>query len=312
MILFGKQKANKRSVQLLTSLLYEMYPANEFTNLETINLYIDDLKQCLESFFPLSKPIADMLMETLVEKFIHHSTAIENNNISKAGVELILKHNQVIPKISLNEHMEIINQKEALDYIKQCLVENKDLSREVLINTHYLILKGIDTKNAGRFRNHEISIYSSEHKPTKAEELEETIYKYFQFYEQNKNSIDPIILAAEMHGKLCFIKPFTDGNGIMARLFMNYILMKDGYPLVNIIGNRENRIKYFQSLESFPTNPKIFYKFIMMSIFSSLVYSVRTVILLAPKYKGKYFYDRLVRKCGVDAREKLESVIPKY
>jgi Fic family protein len=37
--------------------------------------------------------------------------------------------------------------------------------------------------------------------------------EYFNFYKENKDKIDPILLSAHMHEKLITIHPFVDGNG---------------------------------------------------------------------------------------------------
>jgi len=311
MILFSRHKIDKDPATLAESLLNEMYPANEFDDLETLNLYANGLKKCSKSFLPLSKYDKNILKELLEERFIFHSSLIENNTVSKEGVQSILRENKVIPNISLREHLEILNQKEALDYLEECLSNNQDLGREVLFNTHYLILKSIDTKNAGTFRKCNATIFSSDYKPPKPKELDEQMYKYFQYYNQNLDKLDTIILASDMHAKLCLIKPFTDGNGIVARLLMNYILMKNDYPLLNIQGTRENKIKYFQALEEFPRKPELFYKFITLCAVKSLIHYIKSIILLAPRYKGEYFYEELTRKCGIDKRDKLFSLLSK-
>lgn len=309
MILFGRKKAIKNPKRLIGVLLREMYPVSVSTEMEKIGLFILELKNCIESFFPLSKYQLNSINEIIEERFIYHSCLVDNNSLNKSNVRAILRENKVVCGVSLSEHLEIVNQREALDFVKECLFNGEDLSRDVLLKAHYLLLKGIDTKNAGIFRDKEIDIFRSEHKPSKPEELEEQIYKYFQFYNSNKDDLDVITLATEIHGRLCFIKPFVRANGAIARLFMNYILMRDGFPIINIAGTREGRLKYFQALEDFPKNPKIFHRFITMCVFKSLVYYMKSIVPLISREKGKCFYEKVVRKCGVDNRDKLYSLI---
>ncbi len=54
--------------------------------------------------------------------------------------------------------------------------------------------------------------------------------------------------AFEAHLRLVSIHPFSDGNGRTARLLMNLLLLKAGYPPV-IIGP-EDRTQYIESLEA--------------------------------------------------------------
>ncbi len=43
------------------------------------------------------------------------------------------------------------------------------------------------------------------------------------------------------------IHPFTDGNGRISRLMMNFVLHKSGFPLLNV--HYENRASYYNALE---------------------------------------------------------------
>ena len=57
----------------------------------------------------------------------------------------------------------------------------------------------------------------------------------------------PIIIAATFHYRFVRIHPFDDGNGRMARLLMNMILIKHGYT-VSLI-RQDDRDEYLNQLE---------------------------------------------------------------
>jgi Fic family protein len=56
----------------------------------------------------------------------------------------------------------------------------------------------------------------------------------------------PVALAAQAHHRLAAIHPFIDGNGRTARLVMNLLLMRCGYPPTVIL--RVNRRRYYSVL----------------------------------------------------------------
>lgn len=54
-------------------------------------------------------------------------------------------------------------------------------------------------------------------------------------------------LAAQVHLKLVTIHPFSDENGRISRLMMNFVLHRHGYPMLNI--PYEKRRGYDKALE---------------------------------------------------------------
>ena len=61
------------------------------------------------------------------------------------------------------------------------------------------------------------------------------------FINDNLDELSPIELAAHAHYHLSWIHPYENVNGRMARLLMNFILIKNKYPFV-IIKNVEKKI----------------------------------------------------------------------
>ena len=54
----------------------------------------------------------------------------------------------------------------------------------------------------------------------------------------------PIIIAATFHYRFARIHPFDDGNGRMARLLMNMILIKHGYTVAIIQREEPRRVSW--------------------------------------------------------------------
>jgi Fic family protein len=66
------------------------------------------------------------------------------------------------------------------------------------------------------------------------------------WFHQAGGELHPVALAALAHHKLVAIHPFIDGNGRTARLVMNLILIRSGYPPTVIL--RVNRGQYYRAL----------------------------------------------------------------
>lgn len=155
---------------------------------------------------------------------------------------------------SLNEHLEAINHKEAIDFIKDNVKNQFELTESNLKQIHSIVLKSIDKANAGVYRVVPVMISGSTFLPPQPYLLNKLMEDYFHFYQENKTILHPVVLAAEMHERLVTIHPFIDGNGPTSRLIMNLILLQHGYPIANIQGDYETRMKYYAALEKAQVN----------------------------------------------------------
>ena len=275
--------------------LYNLYPNNE--DLDIILEDINELKKSLDSFRPLQGKHIEKLEQYFDEVFTYDSTTIEGNTLTLQETALVLNKGITIGGKSLREHFEIINHQEAIEYIKDIAKNNIEFDKRVLLDIHHLILKNIDISNAGKFRNVEVMISGSRHKPPTFLQINSKIEEFFEFYNDNKNSLNPVILSADIHEKLVTIHPFIDGNGRTARLIMNLILLKYGFPITNISSQNSLRDKYYKSLEISQTtdNKELFYKFIAKNVKISLIKYLEIISINSDtSSKGEYFYKRVL------------------
>nr|WP_244991536.1 Fic family protein [Clostridium senegalense] len=213
---------------------------------------IDDKKKTLDSKRPLNNHQLKNLKKYFDIELTYNSNAIEGNTLTITETKVILEDGITIGKgKSLKEHLEVINHKEAIDYVDDIVSKNLDISESVIKNLHYIILKSIDNKNAGQYRKTNVLISGSKHRPPESFLVEEKMRELLSWYFENKNILHPIQLAAEFHFRYVYIHPFIDGNGRSARLLMNLILMRNGYPITVI--ETEHREEYMRALEKAST-----------------------------------------------------------
>lgn len=216
---------------------------------------IDEKKKILDSKRPLSIQTLNNLKKYFDVELTYNSNAIEGNTLTITETKVILEDGLTIGKgKSLREHLEVINHKEAIDYIDDIVSKDMDISERVIKDLHYIILKSIDNKNAGEYRRSNALISGSNHRPPEHFLVGERIKELIEWYNNSKNILHPIKLAAEFHFKYVYIHPFIDGNGRSARLLMNLILMKNGYPITVI--KTEDRDEYMKALENASTSGK--------------------------------------------------------
>ena len=123
----------------------------------------------------------------------------------------------------------------------------KDLSLNTLLNFHKKLFQSTKNDIAGIVRSHQVAISGSKFMPPFPAEIYPLLTDFFKWYQKYKNILHPVELAALVHLKVVTIHPFTDGNGRISRLIMNFVLHRHGYPMLNI--PYEQRAGYYKALE---------------------------------------------------------------
>lgn len=220
------------------------------TSLEKILREIDILKEKLDSYRQFD---SYKITQALELEYTFESNRIEGNTMTLRETDMVINEGLTISGKSMREHLETINHQEAIGFIKDLIQKNNSLNEKDLLSIHNLILRGIIPEDAGRYRRVQVMIQGSSFMPPQASMIAKEMEEYFIWYEINKNKLHPVVLAAEMHERLITIHPFIDGNGRTSRLIMNLILMQKGYLIANIKGDYENKMQYYQTLETAQT-----------------------------------------------------------
>jgi Fic family protein len=191
--------------------------------------------------------------ETFVSQFTHDSTAIEGNTLTLAETAGLL-FDEIIPSSKpLREVNEVLNHRKAFDRI---LHYDRDISRTFILELHEHVMK--DTlrselnKEIGGFRSVQVYIRGVDWIPPAPEDVPKDIKNLLSWYTRNKKKLHPIVVAAYFHIGFEIVHPFVDGNGRVGRLLMNFILHKNGYPMINI--PLERRFEYYDCLQTAQVN----------------------------------------------------------
>lgn len=249
-------------------------------NIQTLLTEADKLKSELNEL--RSKLDNHTITEALEIEFTYESNRIEGNTLTLRETAMVINEGITIGGKALREHLEAINHKEAILLVEDIVAQQIAFSEYILKQIHALILHGIDRENAGIYRRVPVMIIGSQHIPPQPYLLQPLMEDYFIFYEENKETLHPIILAAEMHERLVTIHPFIDGNGRTSRLIMNLLLLQNGFPLAILKGDYDSRMKYYNALENVQTqkDKTIFFALIIETVINNLK---RYIYLLSNK-----------------------------
>lgn len=242
---------------------------------------IENKKARLDSLRPLTPALVSRLKEQFTVEWIYNSNAIEGNTLTLRETQLILESGMTIGGKSLREHFEVINHRQAIEYVESLADKKEPITAFHVRQIHKLVLSQIDDENAGQYRKTEVRIAGANHVPPEAWDIPQRMSDWEKWLRELERTTHPVEAAALAHHQLAAIHPFVDGNGRAARLVMNLILFRAGYPPAVIL--RVNRQQYYRVLSQADAgNPVPLVNFVGRAVDHSLTFYLEAC---APKTK---------------------------
>ena len=203
-------------------------------------------KTQLDALRPLPPVAIRRLSEQMALEWIYHSNAIEGNTLTLRETQFILETGLTIGGKSLREHFEVVSHREAIAYVQDLAAGEDSITPFHVRQIHKLVVSGLDDKGAGHYRDLPVRITGSTHEPPGPWEVPALMAAWGDQVRDTASILHPIERATLAHHRLVAIHPFIDGNGRTARLVLNLLLIRDGYPPTII--QRTNRRQYYRAL----------------------------------------------------------------
>ncbi|MEX2335965.1 MAG: Fic family protein [Fulvivirga sp.] len=227
-----------------------------------INTLLLEYKNAIEK-----KPWTKEFLDDLKNDITYHSNKIEGMSLPYGETIQFLKYGLITNAESkIKDITDLQNHKEALDLIfnqystLEISVENIKLIHKFLLNNP--LNKTADIySHPGEYKEdingtiRDINGKSQYHEylapplvPGAMNRLMEEINRGLNNVNLNKPENHPITISVYFHYQFSnVIHPFNDGNGRIARLYSNLILMKNDFPAIPIKGDGEEKAKYFNA-----------------------------------------------------------------
>ncbi|MBI4599471.1 Fic family protein [Candidatus Uhrbacteria bacterium] len=194
---------------------------------------IKKLKKKIDSLRPLTPSELRELHKWYAVTYTYHSNALEGNTLSLGETKLVVEDGITVGGHPLREILEAKNHKEVIEELISIIQKKKSITEQLIKKLHKTLIKEIDNETAGRYRKIQVYITGEEVLPPPARRVPLLMKEFWAWFAKQKKT-DPVVLAAKAHYRFVKIHPFTDGNGRIARVLSNIILMRAGYPLVII------------------------------------------------------------------------------
>ncbi|MEY4719190.1 MAG: hypothetical protein RL563_1808 [Pseudomonadota bacterium] len=214
-------------------------------SVELILSELDLLKADLEIQMPLNDPA---FQQILAVEYTYDSNRLENSQLSFRQTELVIGNGLLSPERPMQESMAALNHYQAIQYIIEQANEQALLSESIMRRLHSILMQAIDRQHGGIYRDQSASLPWGASLPD-PDNLTHLMTEHFEWLRREGPFLHPIIFAAEVHQRIIRLAPFNRGNGLLARLLMNLVLLTADYPLINIFSTDENRLAYLNALQ---------------------------------------------------------------
>jgi Fic family protein len=192
----------------------------------------------------MPRSAAQKQVKSFSVRFTYDTNRIEGSKLTYQETASLLERG-LSPR---SKPLDDIKEAEAhVRVLGEVLEYEKDLSFQVILLWHKRLFEGTKPDIAGLIREHQVAISGSRFMPPMPSEIQPLLREFFRWYNRSKTSLHPVELAAAVHLKFVTIHPFTDGNGRISRLLMNFILQRHGFPPMNI--PYSDRRSYYNALE---------------------------------------------------------------
>jgi Fic family protein len=253
-----------------------------------------------------------IISEAEIAEQVYNSNAIENSTLSLEETEKILLQIDLDRYISEREIFEAKNLARVVSYI-DTKAKEQELSLEVILSLHKMLIANIRDDIAGRFRKAGEYVRVANHIAPGPEEVTGRLEKMLAEY--NANSHENIIKRiAMLHLVFEQTHPFVDGNGRIGRVINNYLLIREGFVPVNI--KFIDREMYYEAFKEFNEKgtakimEEIVGKAITNSYHKRLAYLEGAQIMTLAEYGKKYkvSHSNLINKAN---RQTIEAFLEK-
>ena len=226
---------------------------------------IEEIYKKWQSLLPLSDKKQAQLARKFTVEYNYNSNHIEGNTLTYGQTELLLLFGKVSGEADMKDYEEMKAGNVGLKMITEVVKEKQPLTETFIRQLHHTLLRedytvyttlpgGIQSSyvvHAGRYKtrpNSVITRYGERFEYASPEETPALMHDLVQWYNDAESSgnYTAVELASLFHYRYIRIHPFEDGNGRIARLMVNYILSRHGWPM--IVVRSRNKHSYLEAL----------------------------------------------------------------
>jgi Fic family protein len=215
----------------------------------------------------------------------YHSTAIEGSSLTESEVIELLDFGKPAKNREFLHNLMVFDHHKALLYTIEAAKSKEIITEEQIRNISAMVMKNTGSQYNTAVGNFDCSngeyrlvgVHAGKRSFPDYRKVPALMKKLIEYIdsEQEKQDIDILQLAFEVHFRFVSIHPFADGNGRVARLLMNYILAY--YELPMLIVSKSDRLKYIDTLYKAQENGNMipYYNFMLRQYIKFLKHEIK-------------------------------------
>jgi Fic family protein len=198
----------------------------------------------LDRLRPLTREALAGLQKFYDVELTYTSNAIEGNTLTLRETAEVIEHGITVGGKTLRDHLEAADHYDALLWMREIAGDTVSIGEAVIRELHRRIVARSQPAIAGLYSRLPRRIAGSSvtfPNPLKIPDLMAALGTWIEAAPPSPEA------AFDAHFRLTAIHPFADGNGRTARLLMNLMLLRAGYPPVAV--RPVDRREYLEALE---------------------------------------------------------------
>ena len=227
---------------------------------------IDELFKEWQSLQPLKESDQRRLDQKFMLEFNYNSNHIEGNTLTYGQTEFLLMFGKVVDNANMKDLEEMKASNVGLKMVRlEAEDKERPLTESFIRELHHTLLREDYEERReypdGSVRTYTVHAGIYKTRPNSVKTVTGEFFEYaspeetpalmtdlIQWYneEERKGQMSPIELATLFHYRYIRIHPFEDGNGRIARLMVNFILSRHGWPMI-VVRSRK-KAEYLEAL----------------------------------------------------------------
>ena len=214
-------------------------------NMEDIIQRVEARKAELDALRPLAAHSLAALDAWYDVELTYTSNALEGNTLTRSETAIVLERGITVSGKPLKDHLEAAGHRDALHYVRELASQVGPILAADVRNVHRLVMQRVSPAEAGAYSTHLRMISGSALILPMPAEIPGLMNAFISWLHSASATPET---AFDAHEGLVTIHPFSDGNGRTARLLMNLLLLRAGYPPAIILP--EDRPAYHDALNA--------------------------------------------------------------